>query len=239
LRGLGRAFLRNLSTAMMYAFAQRSDCAVWDEPFYAAFLASTGVQHPLREDAIASGETDPDKVIARCTGPNPGGAHLFYQKHMAHHMITGFSRSWIAGVTNVFLIRHPARVIASYVAKRVDPSLDDLGFRQLAELFDQVKSYGQTPIVIDSADIRADPQRSVSRLCATLGLEFDPAMLGWPPGGNPADGVWAAHWYDAVHKSTGFAGPEGPLPEVSPTYTGLLDAALPFYQRLGGSNRAG
>ena len=114
---------RNLSTALMYAFAARGDCAVWDEPFYAAYLAATGIDHPLRDQVIAAGETDAARVAQACLGPIPQGQSLFYQKHMTLHMIPAFDRSFLAGLTNVFLIRHPARVIASYSKKRESPTL--------------------------------------------------------------------------------------------------------------------
>ncbi len=223
---------RNLSTAMMYAFAQRSDCAVVDEPFYAAYLRQTGLNHPMRDQIIAAGETDPDRVISACLGPVPGGKAHFYQKHMTHHMLPVVDRAWLADVTNVFLIRHPARVIASYAAKRENPTLDDIGFRQQYKLFEYARALGQTPIVIDSADIRNDPERALTALCKALGLPFDPAMLSWPAGGHTADGIWAAHWYGAIHRSTGFADPEGPLPELGNASAELVKAAMPFYADL-------
>ena len=147
-------------------------------------------------------------------------------------MLAKIDRSWIASVTNVFLIRHPARVIASYAAKRESPTLDDIGFRQQAELFELASELGQPPIVIDSSDIRANPKKGISQLCAALGISFDPAMLSWPSGGNAADGVWAAHWYEAVHGSTGFAGAEGPLPKLDDAYIALADEAMQYYAKL-------
>lgn len=223
---------RNLSTALMYAFAARGDCAVWDEPFYAAYLQMTGLVHPMRAEILAEGEADPTRVIARCLGPVPAGQTHFYQKHMAQHMIDGVDRGWISGLTNVFLIRHPARVIASYGAKREHPVLDDIGFRQQAELFDLLVEAGQSPVVIDSLDIRANPEPALRALCAAIGLDFTPAMLSWPKGGHPDDGIWAAHWYGAVHQSTGFAAAEGPLPELDQDYLSLERAAMPYYLHL-------
>jgi hypothetical protein len=105
---------RNLSTALMYAFGNRSDCACWDEPFYAFYLTQSGIDHPLRDESIAAGEADFDRVVARCLGPVPDGKPVFYQKHMTHHMLPGFDRSWAFGLTNAFLIRAPERVLASY-----------------------------------------------------------------------------------------------------------------------------
>ena len=223
---------RNLSTAMMYAFAARGDCAVVDEPFYAAYLAQTGLDHPMRAAIMASQPTDPDTVIERLLGPVPAQKPLFYQKHMAQHMIPGIPRDWVAGMVNVFLIRHPARVAASFSARYDNPTLADIGFVQQAELYEQLVAGGHSPVVIDSADIRRDPVTMLKSLCAALGIDWTPAMLSWPRGGHPNDGVWAAHWYGAVHDSTGFAPAEGPLPALDGPRAELAEAAMPYYARL-------
>ncbi|MEI4485355.1 HAD family hydrolase [Frigidibacter sp. MR17.14] len=224
---------RNLSTAMMYSFAARGDCAVWDEPFYAAYLDRSGIDHPMRDEILAAHDRDPDSVAAACAGPAPGGAAHFYQKHMTLHMIPGLDRGFMAECENVFLIRHPARVVASYAKKREGPTLEDIGFVQQAALFDEVADrLGRAPLVVDSADIRANPSETLEKLCTALGIGFTGNMLRWPAGPKAYDGVWAPHWYGAVHGSTGFEAAEGPLPELSPDYAALAAAALPHYQRL-------
>jgi hypothetical protein len=223
---------RNLSTAMMYSFGNRADCAVVDEPFYAAYLAATGLDHPMRAEILAAQPTDPAQVVRAISGSNPAGKPHFYQKHMTHHMIPGMPRDWMAGVVNVFLIRHPARVVASYAAKRENPVLEDLGFVQQVELFDHAVRLGQDPVVVDSADIRRDPEGTLRALCAAIGLPWDPAMLRWPAGGHPDDGAWAPHWYGAVHRSTGFGAAEGPLPVLDGPAADLVRAAMPSYERL-------
>jgi hypothetical protein len=216
----------------MYAFGNRSDCAVVDEPFYAAYLVKTGLHHPMREEIMDSQPQDPVEVAAWLSEAKPADKPHFYQKHMTQHMIDGVPRDWMRHVTNVFLIRHPARVIASYAVKRENPTLDDIVFRQQAELFDLVKSWGQTPVVIDSHDIRDNPHTMLEKLCDAIHLPFSPEMLSWPKGGHKDDGIWAAHWYGAVWNSTGFADPEGPLPEISEELRRVLDAALPFYEKM-------
>ena len=223
---------RNLSTAMMYSFAARGDVAVWDEPFYSAYLTRTGLKHPMRDEIIAAGEPDPARVIARLTGPVPGGKDIFYQKHMCQHMLEGIDRGWLREVTNVFLIRHPARVLASFAAKRENPGLDELGFRQQGELFEMVAAWGQGPVVIDSADIRAAPGPMLRALCVALGIDFRDAMLHWPAGGHRDDGVWAPVWYASVHRSTGFSGAEPPLPVLGGAQAGMVARALPYYEAL-------
>jgi hypothetical protein len=218
---------RNLSTAMMYAFGSRRDCAVWDEPFYAPYLAATGIDHPMRNAILASHETDPQTVALACSGSVSVDKPHSYMKHMALHMIDGFPLDWARDCVNVHLIRHPARVVASYGAKRDTVTLDDIGFQQQADLFERLGG-----VVIDSADIRQDPEKMLGLLCAAIDLPYDPAMLRWPAGGRAEDGIWAAHWYGAIHKSTGFAGPEGPLPQLAGPDAALVAASLPFYDKL-------
>ena len=218
---------RNLSTAMMYAFGNRPDFAIWDEPFYAPYLAQTGADHPMAAEIIAAHEADPTIVSQRILDTNKAGTPHFYMKHMPHHMTCGVPMDWAKTCVNIHLIRHPARVIASYGAKRSDITDDDIGFRQQATLFDQIGG-----LVIDSADIRQDPENMLKKLCSAVSLPFDPAMLSWPAGPRADDGIWAAHWYNAVHKSTGFAGAEGPLPNLTGRDRNLLENALPYYEKL-------
>lgn len=218
---------RNLSTAMMYAFGNRPDFAVWDEPFYAAYLKKTGLDHPMAEEIIATHDADPVRVATRCIGSIPGEKPYFYMKHMPHHMIDGMPLDWAQDCENIHLIRHPARVIASYAAKREKVTATDLGFKQQADMFDKI---GGT--VIDSSDIREDPEEMLHLLCDVIGLDFDPAMLHWVAGPRSEDGIWAKHWYNAVHASTGFAGAEGPLPELTGRDAELLKETLPYFERL-------
>lgn len=224
---------RNLSTAMMYAFAARGDCAVVDEPFYGAYLKATGLAHPMAAEVIAAQSPDPAQVAAECIGPIPQSQSHFYQKNMTLHMIPAFPRAFMRALTNVFLIRHPARVVTSYAKKREAPTLADIGFVQQAELFDEVAQFlGHAPLVIDCADIRANPAKALSGLCGALGIAYTDRMLHWPAGPKPYDGVWAPHWYNAVHQSTGFEDPEGALPDLPPEYARLVDQAMPHYARL-------
>jgi hypothetical protein len=212
---------------MMYAFGNRADFAVWDEPFYAPYLAATGLEHPMRNEILAAHETDPQIVAGRCLDTIPAQKPHFYMKHMPHHMIDGVPLDWARDCVNIHLIRHPARVIASYGAKRDEMTLDDIGYVQQAALYDKIGG-----LVIDSSDIRKDPERMLRKLCDAIDLLFDPAMLAWPAGPREADGVWAAHWYNAVHKGTGFAGAEGPLPELDAPHQKILSEALPLYEKL-------
>ena len=187
----------------------------------------------MRQEVIDGGEPDAVKVAQACLGPVPDTQPVFYQKHMCQHMVDGVPRDWMGQVTNVFLIRHPARVVASFSTKHEAIGLTDIGFQQQEELFDQVAELtGDTPLVIDSYDIRANPSGMMAALCEKLGLDKAERMLNWSKGPKPYDGTWASHWYGAVWKSTGFAGQEGPLPELQGDCAAICEAALPFYERL-------
>ncbi len=224
---------RNLSTAMMRAFGARADCAVWDEPFYAPFLMASGLDHPLREAILSRHECDPAKVAAACGGPAPGGARLFYQKHMTHHMLPQFDLSFMARARNAFLIREPARVVASYEVKREDPTFEDLGFeRQQALFLREADRLGRAPPVVDSLRIATAPEATLRALCAALDIAFDRAMLSWEPGPRPQDGAWGPHWYNAIYASSGFAAPNLTPPNLSAHGRRLAERAQPFYDSL-------
>jgi Sulfotransferase domain len=224
---------RNISTAMMYAFGNRPDCFAWDEPFYGFELATSGRNHPMRADIIAANETDWEVLVAKCLAPPPVGKHLFYQKHMTHHMLAGFDRTWIKGLTNAFLIRSPERVLASYAKKWSGVSLGAIGFVEQAELFDLVCDHlGRAPPVIDADDVLSRPREVLGKLCEACGIAFMEEMLGWPKGPKPFDGVWARHWYNAVWQSRGFDEPPPRAPKLPASLEAIAEKARPYYDRL-------
>lgn len=218
---------RNVSTALMRSFGSRADTLVVDEPLYAYYLAATGVDHPGREEVLASQPRRWQDVAAALTGPLPPGISVYYQKHMAHHLLPEVGRGWLAEFAHAYLIRDPAHVVASYAKVRGAPTLADLGYAQQLELF---RSLGGP--VVDAADLLRDPAGVLSRLCAALGIPYDPAMLSWAPGRRDTDGVWAPHWYAQVEASTSFGPytpPSGPVPDrLAP----LVAAAQPYYDEL-------
>jgi len=229
---------RNISTALMYSFASRKDCSVWDEPFYAFYLSNAGITHPLDREVIAAGETSFDAVCRACNLPPGAGRTVFYQKHMTHHMLPGYDRRWMLGLRNCFLIRKPERVLASYFRKRTEITIRDIGFVEQAEIFELVADHlGHAPPVIDADDILADPEAMLQTLCTSLGIAFDPAMLSWPRGPKPFDGVWAAHWYNAVWNSTGFTPDRNGTPPLPPALQSVADKARPIYEHLKAHKR--
>lgn len=224
---------RNISTAMLRSFGSRGDTAVTDEPFYAHYLARTGIDHPGRDEVIASQPNDWREVVAQLTGPVPGGKPVWYQKQMTLHLPPGFDYDFLDRVTNAFLIRRPEEVVRSYAQKRENPTLEDVGFVQQQALFDAVCARtGRVPPVVDAADVLRDPAGTLGALCTALGIDFDPTMLAWEAGRRSTDGVWAKHWYANVEASTGFqpnAPKDAPVPE---RYRALVEACRPHYEAL-------
>ena len=227
---------RNLSTALMRAFSSRPDTTVLDEPFYAHYLRETGIDHPGRDDVIAAYENDWRKVTDFITGPIPGGCAVWYQKHMAHHMLPHIdSQRLIDGsaLTHAFLIRDPVEVITSYTKVYPTMSLAETGLPYQIDLFDRARrATGRTPPVIDAKDVLLDPHRTLSRLCAALGIEFTEKMLRWPAGPHPQDGNWARHWYDGVNSSTCFEPYRPKHTPVSDALAPMCDEAMKLYNQL-------
>jgi hypothetical protein len=225
---------RNISTAMMRAFGTRDDTYVVDEPFYAAYLAATGIEHPMRAAVLKSQPNDWRDVVATLLGPVPDRKPIFYQKHMTHHMIAAFGRGWMARMRNAFLIRDPAAALASYVLKRNDVTLADIGIVRQRELFDEeADRLGTSPPVVEGADVLRDPAGTLSRLCAALGIAYSDCMLHWAAGRRTTDGVWAPAWYNAVEQSTGFESPQANEHVSLPAeLQRIADAARPHYEWL-------
>jgi Sulfotransferase domain len=221
---------RTVSTALMRSFENRPDTIVVDEPLYGYYLARTGIDHPGRDEIIETMPADWRSVLSELTVSRlPDGISVHYQKHMTHHLLPEVDRAALAGLTHAFLIRDPRQLLASYTRVRSQPTLADLGLEQQAEIF---RTFGGP--VIDAADILRDPPAALGALCATLGIAFDPAMLSWPAGPRPTDGVWARYWYESVRRSTGF-GPYRPVPadaRLPPELAPLAARCQPFYDEL-------
>ena len=226
---------RNISTAMMRAWENRSDCAVSDEPLYAHYLRATGLDHPGGDEVIAAGDTDWQRVVEALTqGPSPGNQPVWYQKHMSHHLLPDMPLDWIDGLHNVLLIRDPREVVASYVKSRADVAPADIGLEQQARLYDHLCETGNAPPVIDAGDFLRAPEAHLRALCVWLAIPFSERMLRWPAGPRDSDGVWAPHWYARVWASTGFEQPREQSPQLGPEYAAVADACLPHYERLHG-----
>ena len=226
---------RNISTAMMRSWENRPDCAVIDEPFYAHYLLETRTSHPGRDEVIRVGELDWRRVVGVLEGPVPGGREIFYQKHMTHHMLPHIRRDFMRGMTNVFLIRDPRDVVASYAKARPNTAIaaKDIGIPQEEQLIEFVREVtGADPLIIDTGEFLKDPEAHLRAWCSRLSIPYLSDMLHWPAGPRRTDGVWAPYWYDAVVASTGFEPHQERDHHVAPEHAALVAQCMPHYEAL-------
>ncbi len=222
---------RNVSTALMYSFAQRDDIRVVDEPLYGHYLLVSGADHPGRDAVIAEMNCDGAAVMRELLlqqRDNP--AVRIFQKHMAHHLV-GLDLGFLGETSNVFLIRNPREMLPSLTVQLPHATLADTGLKRQWELYADLRAAGQTPAILDSRELLLDPAGILEQLCEHLGLDFDPRMLHWAAGPLAEDGIWAPHWYHAVHKSTGFA-PYRSKTAFPEELLDLLADCQPWYDRL-------
>jgi hypothetical protein len=220
---------RNVSTALMYSFAQRADTRVLDEPFYAVYLSKTGVQHPGTEAVLRALSSDEDTVKTRLT--TSADKPVLFIKNMAHHMEV-LAEPLVEGADNIFLIRDPRQILASYSAVIAKPLMRDIGIAYQYELFRRLRHEGSRPIVVDSGFLLKSPESVLTRLCALCGLSYEQRMAHWPRGPKPYDGVWAPYWYVNVHRTTGFEMPRANSASLPPHLHALYEEAKAFYEKL-------
>ena len=221
---------RNLSTALMRSFGNRSDVTnVLDEPFYASYLVSTNKDHPMKKEVIQSQLTNIDDVKKNCQVANKG---VTYQKHMTHHIIDK-DYSWMNQLINCFLIRNPKMVVHSFMKSWNDGGFEDIGFQQQYDIYKYVQeNINDKPIIIDASKLRNDPKRVLSKFCEIVGLEWDEKMLSWSTGLKDYDGVWAKHWYPSVLNSTSFKPESKKQINLSDNEKTIVDRAMPIYEEL-------
>jgi len=196
---------RNISTAMMRSWENRTDCFVCDEPLYAHYLNETGLDHPGAEEVIASQDTDWRAVVDWLTNSIPAGKSVFYQKHMAHHLLPDIELDWLDKLDHALLIRQPSEMVTSLIDFIPSPVLTDTGLPQQLKLLNHLKAIGRPAMVIEAREVLDNPAAMLTAICEKVGIEFQPSMLQWSAGKRDTDGVWAKYWYDKVEQTTGFA----------------------------------
>jgi hypothetical protein len=221
---------RNVSTALMYAFRQRPDTLVVDEPLYGHYLEVTHADHPGDDEVLAVMDRDGERVVREVLlGPCERPIHFF--KNMAHHL-TGLDRGFLGGLSNVLLTRDPAEMLPSLAQQLPEPTLRDTGLLQQVEILDHVLRQGIDPVVLDARELLLDPKGVLREACERLGMPFYEAMLRWPAGPKPEDGVWARHWYANVHTSTGFSAYTRKNDAFPERLRPLFEECRPLYDRL-------
>ncbi len=221
---------RNVSTALMYSFRQRSDTTVFDEPLYGHYLHVSGAAHPGRNEVLAAMDTDGERVVREVLLASSKKPVRFY-KNMAHHLV-GLEHTFLADMTNLLLIRDPHDMLPSLAQQIPSPILRDTGLKEQVEILELLLANGQTPVVIDSRELLNNPKFVLQEVCKRVEIPFEETMLSWPAGAKPEDGVWAKYWYHNVHMSTGFGSYEAKQTAFPDALKPLLAQSLPFYERL-------
>jgi len=223
---------RNISTALMRSWSSRNDTFVSDEPFYAYYLKELKLKHPMYKEIINHYPEQYDKVVSNLTSEIPNRKKNWYQKHMAHHLISLDNIEWIKNFENCLLIRHPKDVINSYVKKNTLNHIDELGYSQQYKIMEYLNSIGKKFIVIDSNILLKNPEKILSQWCSSINLEFDNSMLRWDKGNHAQDGIWWKHWYDNVITTTHFQKFLSNESELDKKYESIYDEALDYYNKL-------
>ncbi len=222
---------RNVSTALMYSFAQRSDTRVVDEPLYGHFLRVSGTIHPGRDEVLATVNCDGDAVMRELLSAEPDpGRDILFMKQMAHHLVD-VDRSFMKETENIFLVRDPQQMLPSLTTQMPHAQIRDTGLETQWHLYRDLVGLGQQPAILDSRELLLDPGGVLEKLCTQLGIPFEEAMLSWPAGPRPEDGIWAKHWYHSLHESTGFS-PYVEKKDFPEKLEPLLAKCKPWYDKL-------
>ena len=221
---------RNVSTALMYSFAQRDDMEVIDEPFYGYYLKETGIKHPGWKRIMKSMDTDIERLVNNILLRNNESKHIFL-KNMAHHFIE-IPPIFLSSVHSIFLIRHPSELLASFSKVISNPTLDDIGIKKSWEIYQEMIAQGANPIVVDSSELLLDPPMMLDHVCQNIGIPYLSSMESWPAGKRSEDGVWAEYWYSNVHRSTGFVASKPKKVTLDSKLESICQEALPYYNYL-------
>lgn len=223
---------RNISTTLMYSFAQRKNTRVFDEPLYGYYLKNSEAKnyHPGSDEVLKTMETNGKKVVEMML--NYSEKPVLFFKNMTHHLLPELNRGFLKELVNIILTREPVEMLPSYAEVVEAPTLEDVGYKMQIELLEQLQEAGIPVVVLDSKAVLLDPESQLKKLCQAIDIPFDPAMLHWTPGARPEDGSWAKYWYANIHQSSGFIPYQpktAPFPEkLKP----LLEDCIPYYEKL-------
>ena len=221
---------RNISTALMRSWSSRDDTFVIDEPFYAYYLSKTQLKHPMFNEIINHYSCDYNEIVKNLLGKIPDDKKIYYQKHMAHHLIDLNKIDWIKKCENCFLIRHPKEVIHSYTAKNNLNSIEELGYPQQYAIIQLLKKANKSFVVIESSELLDNPRITLMNWCKKIDIKFNRSMLNWEKGNHENDGIWWKHWYDNVIKSTSFQKNSKKDITIENKYDSIYNESMNYYR---------
>ena len=228
---------RNISTALMRSWSSRKDTFVTDEPFYAYYLKETKIKHPMHKEIINNYSSNYNEIVKYLTGEIPKNKKIWYQKHMAHHILDLSSIDWISNIENCILLRHPKEVISSYTKKNELNSVEELGYPQQYEIANFLEKNNKPYLVIDSKELLMNPEKSLSGWCRKINIKFDKSMLKWREGNHINDGIWWKRWYDNVIQTNGFVKYEKKDINIENKYDSIYNESMKYYGYLKKFNK--
>ena len=223
---------RNISTALMRSWSSRNDTFVSDEPFYSYYLKETGLNHPMAEKILKAYPVTKTEIIKDLTSDIPDRKKIWYQKHMAHHIVNIKDLSWLNYFENCILIRHPRDVINSYVKKNKLSSVFDLGYPQQLMILDFLKRERLKFHVISSDNFLKNPKKGLNEWCDSLKIDFQSDMLSWEKGPHKNDGIWGIHWYDNINNSKKFIHFKKNHSDEYKKYKSIYNEAKKIYKKI-------
>ena len=223
---------RNISTALMRSWSSRKDTYVTDEPFYAYYLKETKIKHPMYKEIIEAYQTNYSEIVNFLNDKIPDDKKIWYQKHMAHHILDLDNIEWISNFQNCILIRNPKKVIDSFSKKNELIDVEQLGYPQQYEIIKFLKKTNKPFLIIDSSDLLKNPEKLLSIWCKNININFDKSMLKWKKGNHINDGLWWKIWYGNVIKTTGFQKYEKKDITIENKYDSIYNESMKYYSYL-------
>jgi hypothetical protein len=223
---------RNISTALMYSFAQRPNCEVIDEPFYAAYLKKKDLNHPGKMKTLKLYPNSFGGSIQRVQQfISSSEAKEVYIKNMAQHMVN-VNWDWAREAIHIFWIRHPRKVIRSFSKVLPDVILSDIGIEEQVNQWKSIQKFSGPKIIVNSDEMLSEPEKTFPIICDAIGIPFFKEMLCWPQGRKEYDGAWWPYWYSNVHKSSYFEKGSKLGNPLEKKYSKIEIEALEYYMEL-------
>ena len=223
---------RNISTALMRSWSSRKDTFISDEPFYAYYLNKTKLKHPMHKEIVKNYSSNYFEIVKYLTNQIPENKKIWYQKHMAHHILDLNNIDWITNFENCILLRNPKEVISSFSRKNILNSVEQLGYPQQYEIIKFLKKRNKSYVIIDSSELLQNPEKMLSAWCKKININFDKSMLKWRKGNHVNDGIWWKVWYDSVIKTTEFQKYKKKDINIEYKYDSIYNESMKYYNYL-------
>ena len=198
---------RSTSTAFEWMMRQRGDFDCLHEPFGEAWYQG---EAPLWHRFEPGAKTTPGLTLESAWEDIRARAERgpVFLKDFPHYISHMWDPEFLSHFTHAFLIRDPAKTIASLFDKWPDVHEGEVGFPELRALYDLVSALeGRAPPVIDSDDLLERPAEMVRAFCNAVGIPFFPEALSWAAGGDQSAHSWwdGGSFHANLARSTGLA----------------------------------